>query len=186
MLTYIAHSTSTDNETGIRSGWGDPPLSRTGVQQAVRLQRSLAGKTFDVIFTSDLTRAVQTAETVFRGQSVRKDPRLREINFGQLNGTADTVVSMDLRRHINRHFENGECCLDVQRRIQSFLDDCYSPNRSIAVVSHRCPQLALEVICKGLSWPEAIEQDWRPSGAWQPGWEYRMRSRQSASPPGDL
>lgn len=39
----------------------------------------------------------------------------------------------------------------------------------------KAPQLALEVITKGISWNEAIEKDWRKIKAWQPGWEYLVK-----------
>ena len=42
----------------------------------------------------------------------------------------------------------------------------------MAIVAHRAPQLALEVILNGLSWQEAINNDWRKTGDWKPGWEY--------------
>jgi broad specificity phosphatase PhoE len=42
------------------------------------------------VFTSDLARAVQTAEIAFAGSDlpIRRDQRLRECNYGRLNGTA--------------------------------------------------------------------------------------------------
>ena len=58
--------------------------------------------------------------------------------------------------------------------MRSFLNEIkknYS-GKTIAIVAHRAPQLALEVITKGISWEEAIESDWRKSGDWKPGWEY--------------
>ena len=42
----------------------------------------------------------------------------------------------------------------------------------IGIVSHRAPQLALEVITKKITWEEAIKNDWRKSKEWKPGWIY--------------
>ena len=47
--------------------------------------------------------------------------------------------------------------------------------KTIAIVAHRAPQLALEVITKNISWEEAIANDWRNTGDWQPGWEYIIK-----------
>ena len=42
----------------------------------------------------------------------------------------------------------------------------------IAIVAHEAPQLALDVILDGKTWPEAIATNWREVGSWQPGWVY--------------
>ena len=57
------------------------------------------------------------------------------------------------------------------REFVSFLKENYS-NKTVGIVAHRAPQLALEVITKGITWEEANENDWRKTGNWQPGWEY--------------
>lgn len=36
----------------------------------------------------------------------------------------------------------------------------------MAIVAHKAPQLALEVITKNITWEEAIDKDWRKSKAW--------------------
>ena len=45
-------------------------------------------------------------------------------------------------------------------------------NKTIGIIAHRAPQLALEVITKNITWEEAIKNDWRKKGEWQPGWKY--------------
>ena len=52
-----------------------------------------------------------------------------------------------------------------------FFKENYS-GKTIGIVAHRAPQLALEVITKNITWKEAIKNDWRKTGDWQPGWEY--------------
>jgi len=79
-IAYLVHSTSTDNESGIRSGWSDPELSLAGYQQASSLAQVFQNCRFDAIFVSDLTRTRQTAAVAFPGQAVRIEPRLRELN----------------------------------------------------------------------------------------------------------
>ena len=46
--------------------------------------------------------------------------------------------------------------------------------KTIGIVAHRAPQLALEVITKGITWEEANKNDWRKTGDWQPGWDYTL------------
>lgn len=172
MLTYFPHATSMDNEAGRRSGWADPPLSEIGVAQARQLRGLIADRRFDAVFVSDLQRAVQTAELAFPEVEIRLDPRLREMNYGWLNGAPESAFDEDEARFIEYPLKQGECCRDVQRRIEEFLQECYAPDSEVAIISHRFPQLALEVIFNSHSWHAAIERDWRHVGAWQLGWVY--------------
>ena len=45
----------------------------------------------------------------------------------------------------------------------------------IAIVDHRAPQLALEVLTTNITWGETLKNDWRKNKAWQPGWEYIIK-----------
>ena len=79
--------------------------------------------------------------------------------------------------HIKEPFPNGESLEDVERRVREFVEflkENYA-GKTIGIVAHRAPQLALEVITKGISWEEANANDWRKTGEWQPGWEYVVR-----------
>ena len=44
--------------------------------------------------------------------------------------------------------------------------------KHIAIVAHKAPQLALDVLVKNMSREEAFANDWRKKKAWKPGWEY--------------
>ena len=59
-ITYFVHGTTTDNEKDISSGWSDVELSELGVQQSKDLGITLADRHFDVVFCSDLKRAVDS------------------------------------------------------------------------------------------------------------------------------
>ena len=174
MITYIVHSTSTDNELGVRSGWSDVSLSETGRQQALELKQSLSGKNFDQIICSDLLRTRQTTEIAFDGRTFTTDARLREMNYGDLNGCPGSRFPSDDNWCIDGRFSNGENCRDVERRLHDLLDDLPDREAEIAIVSHKYPQLAMEVICNALSWTEAIRLDWRKNGQWQAGWQYSI------------
>jgi alpha-ribazole phosphatase/probable phosphoglycerate mutase len=58
--------------------------------------------------------------------------------------------------------------------MESFLDFLkrkYAGKR-VAIVAHKAPQLALDVLLKYKTWERAFAEDWRKKKAWQPGWEY--------------
>ena len=57
------------------------------------------------------------------------------------------------------------------REFIGFLKEKFN-NKTVGIVAHRAPQLAIEVISKNITWEEAIEKDWRKQKAWQPGWKY--------------
>jgi len=172
MITYFVHATSMHNEDGIRSGWDDAPLSTQGIVQARALASVVVGRNFDRVYTSDLERAAHTASLAFPTTPLRRDRRLREMNYGVLNGAHVDAFPDDEDWCIEHRFDGGECCLDVQARVADFLACEYRAGDDIAIVSHRYPQLALEVLCNGCSWPDALRRDWRMIGQWQPGWDY--------------
>lgn len=176
-ITYFVHGTTTDNLKDISSGWSDTELSEKGVQQSIDLKDQIKGKEFDVIFCSDLQRAVKSAELTFRGPvPIRKDKRLRECNYGRYNAQASSIVEPLQEKFITERFPEGESYEDVKYRITEFLKFLKQnyDDKSIAIVAHKAPQLALDVILGGKSWEEAFAQDWRKRRAWQPGWEYNL------------
>jgi broad specificity phosphatase PhoE len=61
-ITYFVHGTTTDNEANISSGWYDVELSALGIQQSKDLTALTEGKQFNVVFCSDLKRAVDSAQ----------------------------------------------------------------------------------------------------------------------------
>ncbi|TMK80403.1 MAG: histidine phosphatase family protein [Actinobacteria bacterium] len=87
-VVFETHSMTIDNETGIATGWLPGRLSETGRGLARSLGERRRDDGLAVVFTSDLARALETAEIAFgsSGIPVREDWRLRECNYGELNG----------------------------------------------------------------------------------------------------
>ena len=69
-------------------GHTDSPLTATGRAQAEAIAARLAKETFDVLVSSDLGRAMHTAQAIARccNHQVIADPRLRERSFGEGEG----------------------------------------------------------------------------------------------------
>ena len=176
-ITYFVHGTTTDNEQNISSGWSNVDLSELGIQQSKELTLKTASKRFDVVFTSDLIRAVHSAKLTWAERyPIIEDHRLRECNYGDYDGKPSDMVEPLQEQSITTPMPNGESYEMVKERIQSFLTDLKQnyDGKHIAIVAHKAPQLALDVILKGLSWEEAFKNDWRKNKAWQPGWEYEL------------
>ncbi len=176
-LTYFVHGTTTDNEAGISSGWKDCDLSALGVEQSLQLKKTLSARNFDAVFCSDLLRARRSADMTFGKDIAISDQRLRECNYGDYNGQPSAVVEPLQEKNITTAFPQGESCEDVKKRLADFLTFLKKEHdgRSIAVVAHKIPQLALEVLVCGKTWSQAFADDWRKTKAWQPGWQYKIK-----------
>lgn len=174
-ITYFVHGTTTDNENNISSGWSDVELSELGVKQSLNLIDQIKDKHFDIVFCSDLKRAVKSAELTFSGKvEIIQDKRLRECNYGQYNAKSSDIVEPMQEKMITDRFPEGESYEDVKTRINDFLDylKINYDGKSVAIVAHKAPQLALDVLLSGKTWEQAFADDWRKRKAWQPGWNY--------------
>lgn len=174
-ITYFVHGTTTDNEDKLATGWLPGELSETGREQAKKLGEQVAGQKFDVVFCSDLQRAIDSAELGFGGKyQIVRDDRLRECNYGDINGKSKATKDSMMDDCVDNPFPNGESYRDVEARLESFCDFLKQnyDGKHVAIVAHEGPQLALDVLLKNKSWDQAIAEDWRNTGAWQPGWGY--------------
>lgn len=159
----IRHGETVDNIKGLYAGSRDSALTSHGVQQTIRLGRYFAnqGITFSHMFSSDLSRALRTAENVLAYQkgsdqvSIVQNRALREQDFGDLEGqpyndrTSDPIKS---RKVINQEdhaaesgLKNPESKDAMRERAQQFLGQHLFPTvgstsaehpRVVAVVSH--------------------------------------------------
>lgn len=177
-ITYFVHGTTTDNEQDLGTGWLPGELSAKGREQAKTLGEQVKNQHFDVVFCSDLKRAVDSANLGF-GDKYRiiEDKRLRECNYGDLNGKSASSFKNRMKEFAVTPFPGGESYKDVEARLRSFvqyLSDNFE-GKHIAIVAHQGPQLALDVILRGRTWDQAIDEDWRKAGAWQPGWPYTVK-----------
>jgi len=172
-IIYFVHGSTPDNEIKISTGWEQVPLSLKGVQETQGVASKVDSSIFDAIFTSDLNRAIESAEILFaeRKNEIKIDTRLRECNYGlYTKKPSHELVYSD---HINIPFLYGESLHDVENRMRDFLSENKTFGyKRIAIVAHRATQLALEVITTNVSWDMAINKDWRSTGYWQLGWPY--------------
>lgn len=174
-ITYFVHGTTTDNEKEISSGWFDVGLSDLGIKQSIDLKDQIKDKRFDVVFCSDLKRAVNSAKLTFaKSTPIIKDKRLRECNYGKYNAQPSKIVEPMQEKCITEKFPEGESYDDVKNRIADFLEFLKKnyDGKSIAIVAHKAPQLALDVLLKNKTWEQAFAEDWRKRKVWQPGWDY--------------
>lgn len=118
---FAAHSTTTDNEAEIASGWKNVELSELGVRQSKELSETFKDIRLDLVCCSDLKRAVDTVKIAFGDKfPIIVDKRLRELNYGDFNGKPSKEVSVMKFKAINEPFPNGESYKQAMERIREF------------------------------------------------------------------
>jgi broad specificity phosphatase PhoE len=171
-IVFETHSISTDNERGIATGWLDGALSERGRELARELGARRRHDGIAAVFTSDLARAVETAELAVAGSgiSIYHDARLRECNYGALNGMPAALMAAERAKHIDVPFPGGESYMDVIERVRSFLYDvvpAWNGSRILAI-GHSATRWALDNLLLGIPLEELVDAPF----AWQEGWEY--------------
>jgi alpha-ribazole phosphatase/probable phosphoglycerate mutase len=128
------------------------------------------------VFTSDLGRAVETAElaSVEASLPILHDWRLRECDYGELNGMPAERVHADRRRHLDRPYPRGESWREAVARVGRVLEDL--PMRwnecRIIIIGHVATKWALDHFLDGVPIEDLVATEFR----WrEEGWEYRLR-----------
>jgi broad specificity phosphatase PhoE len=148
-ILLARHGETDDNREPIRvQGFSDTPLNDTGRRQAAELAERVAGDGIASLWSSDLSRARETAEIVSAriGLPVSLDARLREANRGRWEGGRFVDIAQDepelyaawLRAGESFRFPGGESLRDQQDRVRAALDDV-----------ERAGQLPALVVCHG-------------------------------------
>jgi broad specificity phosphatase PhoE len=126
-LTLVRHAVTDWNLEGRWQGWSDVELGEAGHTQAKSLQAKLNAIKYDAVFSSDLSRAIQTARLA--GFEPTLEPRLREIHFGTVEGKTDKDVKDHpgfrtwLEDPMHTKIEGGESYFDLQTRALEWLEE---------------------------------------------------------------
>ncbi|XP_071136303.1 uncharacterized protein [Mytilus edulis] len=132
-ITLVRHGETLYNRQKIMQGQQDIPLSDVGLQQAALVGRRLQNECFTHIFSSDLSRASQTAQTILDVNKIKKadvlqDKRLRERKFGMLEGKCSKDF-IEAARAANKKPVHtytppgGETLEQLRERAKSFFTD---------------------------------------------------------------
>ncbi len=173
-VVYETHSVTADNEAGVATGWLPGRLSERGRRLAAELGERRRQDNITAVFVSDLRRAVETAEIAFgrSGIPIHRDVRLRECNYGELNGASVTRLAPERARRIDVPYPGGQSYLDVVAQTREFLRELVADwdGSRVVVVAHSANRWALDHLLKG--WP--LEHLVDAPFEWQPGWLYRL------------
>jgi broad specificity phosphatase PhoE len=152
-------------------------LSARGREEAAELGRRRGQDGLAAVFCSDLARATQTASIAFDGTRVPvlADWRLRECNFGELNGSPADLVHADRAEYLDQPYPGGESWWQAVARVGRFLGDLAWrwDGRQVLLIGHIATHWALEHMLADQSMEVLAKAEF----PWQPGWEYTFNSR---------
>ncbi|MBS3169480.1 histidine phosphatase family protein [Candidatus Woesearchaeota archaeon] len=144
-LIVVRHGQTDWNKQDLCQGHANIPLNEAGLKQAEQVAQRLKSEKIDLAFTSDLERAVVTADLILAhhpATPVEYHQQLRERNYGVYERKTYSefrqgIVDSGELPHLFRP-ESGESLLDVQKRALDFygslLPRCLS--ETVLVVAH--------------------------------------------------
>jgi probable phosphoglycerate mutase len=149
-LCLIRHGETAWNAEKRLQGHTDIPLNTRGESQACQMAQALkdSGLTFDVLYTSDLKRAVDTSAAIVQLFCVaaQVDSNLRERHFGALQGLSineapllrPDIWQAHITRDLDHELEGGESIRQFALRVQRALDriEEQHPGKTVLMVSH--------------------------------------------------
>ena len=173
-IVFETHSWSEDNNNGIATGWNHGRLAPQGQALAAELGERRRHDGITAVFTSDLRRAVETADIAFGGIDIPilHDWRLRETNYGTGNGMPASDLHRDRMQYLTDPYDEGESWADAVERVGWFLRDLrqsYDQQR-VLVIGHVATRWGLQHHLEGRPLAELMTEDF----AWQLGWEYQL------------
>lgn len=172
-LVLIRHGQSLWNLENRFTGWVDVPLTAQGESEATAAGGKLKGMSFDVAYTSALTRAQRTLQLVMEGAGfvlpVIRDQALNERHYGDLQGLnkADTAKQYGdeqvkiWRRSYDIPPPAGESLKDTAARTLPFFERCIMGDirqgKNVLVVAHGNSNRSIVMKLDNLSKEEVLE-----------------------------
>ena len=138
MIYIVRHGQTDDNVVGRYAGRIDTPLNEVGTEQAKKLHEILKDVKFDLVFSSPLQRALNTAKIICDNEII-EDDRLIERDNGDLEGKlkSEILVFPDFNDSNEKRY-NIENIIDFRNRIYDFfnyLNEHYK-GKNILIVTH--------------------------------------------------
>jgi probable phosphoglycerate mutase len=137
-LFLVRHGETEWSASGRHTGRTDAPLTEAGIAQARRLARRLASMRFAAVFTSPLSRALETCRIAGLDRDAIVTDDLREWDYGVYEGrTSDeiragepgwTIWTADVR--------GGETVDDVGRRVDRVIAAALAVDGDVALFGH--------------------------------------------------
>lgn len=148
-IFIVRHAESENNIHGKFCTYTDGDLTLQGKLQAEHCRDELEGIEFDRVYSSDLIRAIKTAQIVGRTNDILKFKELGEMHGGEYEAkTWEELDSVYPKFHLRildtlstMSFPSGESYQDVKKRLQKFIQqeleiEKFKKDSNILIVSH--------------------------------------------------
>ena len=177
-LILIRHGQTEWNATGRWQGQADPPLNAVGREQAQRTAQELQTQQIEVLISSDLKRARETAEIIAAAfkMEVQLDPRLREINLGDWQGLYSTEIRARWPQEMEEWHDaplsvrppHGETIAELADRVLQAVEDIaqHYPQQRMGIVAHELPIAVITTHAAGIPLAQ-LRQHMPPNAAWR-------------------
>lgn len=136
----IRHGETEWNRNKRFQGQQDIPLSKNGLRQAERCATAFGQRDFDAIYSSDLKRAFETAQSIASrsGRHVFALPELRERTYGQFEGLTREEIEQQFGGFYADERYGVESLTSLQQRMYAKISELVEKHRSqtIVIVSH--------------------------------------------------
>ncbi len=141
MIYIIRHGQTELNNKKVLQGRSNYPINGNGVQQAKEAAALLADVHFDQVYSSPLTRAIQTAEIVAPNMNPVIDERLIEMDYGPYEGMGLDNLAPEVLTFFSDFVHNPapegmEQLGDVVDRAGHFLEECCRTEENILISTH--------------------------------------------------
>ena len=157
-LLLVRHGVTEFNTNRRFLGYSDIALSADGYRQIEQLRDRLASERIDAVYSSDLKRAIETAEIISSGRNldIMPCPELREANYGDCEGLTFSeigsrypeVAEKCVNFTLELEFPSGESFREFIKRTSKFLDRLakHAPTETLLIASHNGPLKVL--VCR--------------------------------------
>jgi len=173
-IEFETHSWSEDNVRGIATGWNHGKLAPEGRALAGELGDRRRNDGIDLVFTSDLGRAIETAEIAFADTAtpILHDWRLRECNYGAGNGMPAAELHRNKSQYTNDPYPDGESWTTAVHRVGWCLDDLarYCADQRVLVIGHVATYWGIVHHVEGTPVGDLVASGFD----WQLGWEFDL------------
>jgi len=178
IIVLIRHGETDWNIEGRYQGQADPPLNSRGILQAQQLAIELNKSNLQILYTSPLRRAKQTAQILSDQLGIPQvdEPRLMEIHQGdwqtRLRSEIETMYPEVFKNWENNPWQvtppDGEHLSEVQRRVYTAIDDILREHthQKIGLVTHRIPIALIKVRYQSLD-PDIVRSIHLPNTYWE-------------------
>ncbi len=158
-VVLLRHGATEWNLQGRCQGVSDIELNDVGLKQAEAVAARLSRENIDAVYSSDLKRALQTADVVSRPHKlpVQIERDVRELDHGELEGLTFIEIRENYTEFLSRwraepaelQIPGGEKLVDVSHRAWNGLTrivERHDSDSTVVVVSHNFPILG--IICR--------------------------------------